>query len=90
VSASWLAGEVRAGRIRWVLSSGRGAAGGPTLPGDTRTGSRSALSAVAKVCRAVALPASSAEGASRSVFGSGAAASTLYDCQGRAKQLSGT
>lgn len=82
VSASWFAQEVRAGKIRWVLADQGGAQGGrPRLPGDTRAGSRAAMAAVARVCRAVTLPASSGAGAS------GSAASTLYDCRGRAQQL---
>jgi 4-amino-4-deoxy-L-arabinose transferase-like glycosyltransferase len=81
VSSSWLAQEVAAGRIRWVLASqGRTGAGG--LPGDTRTGSRTAMAAVAKACRGVTLASSST--ATRT---GGAAATTLYDCQGRAAAL---
>jgi 4-amino-4-deoxy-L-arabinose transferase-like glycosyltransferase len=70
VSISWLAGEVAAGKIRWVLAaqSGTGAGG---LPGDTRKGSSVAIAAAAKVCRKVTV-----------------STSTLYDCQGRAAQLS--
>ena len=37
VSVSWLAQEVRSGRIRWVLAEQGGARAGPRLPGDTRT-----------------------------------------------------
>jgi 4-amino-4-deoxy-L-arabinose transferase-like glycosyltransferase len=78
VSTSWLAQEVGAGRIRWVLVN-QGRTGG-TLPGDTRTGSKTAMAAVAKACQPVTLPASS------TATGTGAA-STLYDCQGRAAAL---
>jgi 4-amino-4-deoxy-L-arabinose transferase-like glycosyltransferase len=78
VSTSWLAQEVGAGRIRWVLVN-QGRTGG-ALPGDTRTGSKTAMAAVAKACRLVTLPASS------TATGTGAA-STLYDCQGRAAAL---
>lgn len=68
VTAAWIASEVSAGRLRWELADGgqqRGA------PGDTRTGSQAALSAVAKACRAVAIST-----------GSGTTA-TMYDCSGR-------
>jgi 4-amino-4-deoxy-L-arabinose transferase-like glycosyltransferase len=48
-NAAWLAQEVRAGHIRWVLtSSGRPSAGGP---GDRRVGSTRAMAAVARTCR---------------------------------------
>jgi len=95
VSVSWLAQEVRSGKIRWVLdeqSTGGAGAGGARggLPGDTRTGAKTAMAAVAKACVAVTLPASASStsgvaGGSRA----GAAASTLYDCQGRAQALVG-
>jgi 4-amino-4-deoxy-L-arabinose transferase-like glycosyltransferase len=93
VSVSWLAQEVRSGKIRWVLDeqstggAGAGAAGGG-LRGDTRTGAKTAMAAVAKECVAVTLPASGSS-ASGVAGGSrtGAAASTLYDCQGRAQAL---
>jgi 4-amino-4-deoxy-L-arabinose transferase-like glycosyltransferase len=75
VSASWLAQEVRAGKIRWVLdeesatgSGGAGALnraggfGGAGMPGDTRVGARKAMAAVAKACEAVTL--SSEDGSS--------------------------
>jgi 4-amino-4-deoxy-L-arabinose transferase-like glycosyltransferase len=73
VSVSWLAQEVSTGKIRWVLDeeSTGGAVGG--LPGDTRTGAKKAMAAVAQACVAVTLPSS------------GSAA--LYDCQGRAQAL---
>jgi 4-amino-4-deoxy-L-arabinose transferase-like glycosyltransferase len=84
VSVSWLAQEVSAGKIRWVLDSeagattssgaagARGGFGG--LPGDTRKGSKTAMSAVAEACKAVTLSRSSSGG-------------TLYDCQGKAAAL---
>jgi 4-amino-4-deoxy-L-arabinose transferase-like glycosyltransferase len=97
VSAAWLAQEVRSGRIRWVLASAAGAGGGPGLPGDTRTGSRTAMTAVAKACRLVTLPdsgsASASGSASSSASGSrsaAASAGSLYDCQGRAAALAGS
>jgi 4-amino-4-deoxy-L-arabinose transferase-like glycosyltransferase len=68
VSISWLADEVAAGKIRWVLG---GEESGGGLPGDTRKGSSVAIAAAAKVCRKVTV-----------------STSTLYDCQGRAAQLS--
>ncbi len=81
VSVSWLAQEVSAGKIRWVLGeasaqSGGGFGGG--LPGDSRTGSKTALSAVASACKKVTLSSTS-----------GSTSSALYDCQGRSAQLAG-
>jgi hypothetical protein len=72
VSASWLAQEVAVGKIRWVVAdqSGTGFGG---LPGDTRTGSKTAMAAVSEACRKVTL--------------SGSSAGTLYDCRGRAAAL---
>jgi 4-amino-4-deoxy-L-arabinose transferase-like glycosyltransferase len=56
VSVSWLAAEVKAGKISWLLvDGGGGGSGGPTLPGDTRTGSQSALGAAEKVSTKVTL-----------------------------------
>ncbi len=77
VSVAWLAQEVRAGKIRWVV--GEQVAGGGfsgRLPGDTRTGSKAAMSAVARVCTKVTLSSSGST-----------PAGTLYDCQGRAPAL---
>ncbi len=91
VSVSWLAQEVRSGKIRWVLDEPQsGGSGGGRLPGDTRMGSRTAMAAVAKACEAVTLPSSGSgtaggSGASSTAGGS----STLYDCQGRAQALAG-
>jgi 4-amino-4-deoxy-L-arabinose transferase-like glycosyltransferase len=85
VSISWLAAEVSSGHIRWVLA-GQSGAGAGRLPGDTRKGSSIAIAAAEKVCRKVTLT-TSGTGASGETGGSGAA-STLYDCQGRAAQLS--
>jgi 4-amino-4-deoxy-L-arabinose transferase-like glycosyltransferase len=72
VSVSWLATEVRTGHLRWVLDQQSFGA-----PGDTRNGSSAAISAVARVCRAVSLPGSS----------TGASSQTMYDCAGRAAAL---
>lgn len=81
VSVSWLAEEVRTGKLRWVLDE-QGATGTARgVPGDTRTGAKTAMKAVAKACVAVTLP-SSGSGSSTS-----SAAATLYDCQGRASAL---
>jgi 4-amino-4-deoxy-L-arabinose transferase-like glycosyltransferase len=100
VSVTWLAAEVRAGSIRWVLAEQAGAQTGGArggLPGDTRAGSQAAMSAVSKACRKVALTTSSAStavGASGASGASGAGgrsgASSLYDCQGRAGSLAST
>jgi 4-amino-4-deoxy-L-arabinose transferase-like glycosyltransferase len=87
VSVSWLAQEVSAGKIRWVLGSAPGQAGGPTLPGDNRTGAKMAVAAVAQACTPVTLSSSSA---SSTTAGSASGGETLYDCQGRAAQLLGT
>jgi hypothetical protein len=66
VSLSWLAHEVLAGKLRWVIVDSSQSGG---LPGDTRTGSASALDVVAKTCRKVTL--STSDGTV-----------TMYDCQG--------
>ncbi|MGO8905231.1 MAG: ArnT family glycosyltransferase [Solirubrobacteraceae bacterium] len=89
VSLSWLSQEVRAGKIRWVLSEQGGSqGGGPRLPGDTRTGSKTAMAAVAKVCRAVSLTDTSGTSGSAGTTGSGSEGG-LYDCQGRSSALLG-
>ncbi len=94
VSVSWLAQEVREGKIRWVLGEQGGLGRGPSVPGDTRTGSQAAIAAAAKACRAVALPASTSAttagaGTVTGASGAGGASSqgTLYDCEGRAATL---
>jgi 4-amino-4-deoxy-L-arabinose transferase-like glycosyltransferase len=96
VSVTWLADEVRAGSIRWVLAEQTGAQagrGGGVLPGDTRAGSKAAIAAVAKTCRRVTLTTrsgSTAAGSSsngRSLASAGSAASSLYDCRGLADAL---
>ncbi len=81
VSVSWLAQEVSAGKIRWVVGEASGQTSGSfggRLPGDTRAGSKAALIAVAKVCEKVTLSGSATS-----------TTSTLYDCQGRSAQLAG-
>jgi hypothetical protein len=55
VSATWIAAEVKAGRLRWVIGD---ATGSPPLPGDTRSGSQAAITVVQRACRAVSLPSS--------------------------------
>ncbi|HYM53955.1 MAG TPA: glycosyltransferase family 39 protein, partial [Solirubrobacteraceae bacterium] len=77
VSVSWLAQEVRSGRISWVLADQGGGGFSGRLPGDTRTGSRAAMTAVARACRRVTLPAGTTT------------AGSLYDCRGRAQALAG-
>jgi 4-amino-4-deoxy-L-arabinose transferase-like glycosyltransferase len=87
VSVSWLAEEVRLGKVRWVLDEqgGGGFGGGAGAPGETRVGSKPAMAAVAKECRAVTLSSSG----SQALGGSATAGSagTLYDCEGRASAL---
>jgi 4-amino-4-deoxy-L-arabinose transferase-like glycosyltransferase len=86
-SISWLAEEVRDGKIRWVLdeSSGGAAAGfgGPGGARETRVGSKPAMAAVAKACEKVTLPT----GGSSATSTTAAVAGTLYDCAGRAAAL---
>jgi hypothetical protein len=62
-----------------------GASGGARLAGDTRSGSRAAMSAVARACRAVEVPGgTSPAGYAAATEGS---AVTVYDCAGRAQSL---
>ena len=49
VTAAWLADSVRAGKVRWVLTSGDGRGG----ISDGRTGSRSVMAAVQSACNPV-------------------------------------
>jgi 4-amino-4-deoxy-L-arabinose transferase-like glycosyltransferase len=85
VSVAWLAGEVSRGQIRWVLTEGTGSSG-PRLPGDTRAGSRKAMTAVTKVCTKVTLSSSATSGAGQAAGGQGGE-SALYDCRGHAAAL---
>ncbi|MBV9607561.1 MAG: glycosyltransferase family 39 protein [Solirubrobacterales bacterium] len=71
VTATWLAQEVAAGRLRWVIVDGTQTGG---LPGDTRTGSQAAMNIVASTCRRVTLSTSGST-------------VTMYDCQGRAAAI---
>jgi 4-amino-4-deoxy-L-arabinose transferase-like glycosyltransferase len=73
VSVSWLAQEVRTGKIRWVLDEGSSGGFGGGRGGDTRVGAKKAMAAVARVCVAATLSSSSS--------------ATLYDCGGRAQAL---
>ena len=72
MTASWIAMEVREGRLRWVIDDGTSQGGG--LPGDTRTGSQAAINVVAKTCRAVTLSSSGTTG-------------QMYDCLGRSAAI---
>jgi 4-amino-4-deoxy-L-arabinose transferase-like glycosyltransferase len=91
VSVSWLAQEVRSGKIRWVLddeaSGSRSAAGvGRVVGRDGRAGSKAAISAAAKACLRVTLPAES--GGSGLAGGQSSGSGTvLYDCSGRSAAL---
>jgi 4-amino-4-deoxy-L-arabinose transferase-like glycosyltransferase len=78
VSASWLAQEVRSGKIRWVLVEQEGRSLGARAPGDSRTGARTAMAAAAKACTKTT-----------AATGSGSGTGTLYDCKGRAAELAG-
>ena len=70
VSATWIAQQVESGHLRWIVteSSGGGA------PGDTRTGSKAALSIVAQACSAVSVTANGTK-------------VKLYDCLGRGSAI---
>jgi 4-amino-4-deoxy-L-arabinose transferase-like glycosyltransferase len=86
VSVSWVAQEVRAGRIRWLLGE-EATQAGPRLPDDTRAGSRAAIAAAARTCRAHTLPATTATASGTLAAATSGATITLYDCQGRAGAL---
>ena len=85
VSVTWLAGEVSRGQVRWVLVEGSGSSA-PRLPGDTRQGSRKAMTAVTKVCTKVTLSPSASAGEGQAAAGQ-SGESTLYDCKGQAAAL---
>ena len=76
VSAAWLAGEIRTGKIRWVLDDSSGGAGGfgggfgGGISGG-RVGSRDAMKWVTEACR----KATTVDGA------------VLYDCSGRGTRI---
>jgi 4-amino-4-deoxy-L-arabinose transferase-like glycosyltransferase len=78
VSVQWLEERIESGQIRWILSGGEmaGSAGmggpgamGGGLPGDSRSGSESAIETVIRTCT----PVESSELET--------SAGTLYDCQ---------
>ncbi len=72
VTASWIAMEVKDGRLRWVLTdSGQGGFAGPR---DSRQGSAAALDVIAKACKAA-------------TFSSSGSKVTMYDCQGKAAAI---
>ena len=83
VTATWIAAEVRAGRLRWILTDSTQS---PRLPGDTRQGSAAAFAAVQRACRAVSIPTSSTRVAT-TAGSAGTTRVTLYDCLGRADAL---
>jgi hypothetical protein len=91
VSVSWLAQEVRSGKIRWVLDNeasgfGTSAGVGRGVGRDGRAGSKAAISAAAKACLRVTLPAES--GGSGLAGGQSSGSGTvLYDCSGRSAAL---
>jgi 4-amino-4-deoxy-L-arabinose transferase-like glycosyltransferase len=85
VSVAWLAGEVSRGQIRWVLAEGTGSSG-PRLPGDTRQGSRRAMTAVTQACTKVTLSSSATGGEAQATGGQGGEGA-LYDCRGHAAAL---
>jgi 4-amino-4-deoxy-L-arabinose transferase-like glycosyltransferase len=93
ITVSWLANEVRAGHIRWVLSEGSEQTG-PRLPGDNRVGARVAMAVVRESCARVQAGLSSESGGGESSAGSAgagageASSDALYDCAGRAAALS--
>ncbi len=78
VTANWLSQEVAAGKIRWVLDGETQGGFGPGLRGDTRTGSRTVMAAVAAACKRVTLTSSGKRSSAQG---------TLYDCAGRASAL---
>jgi 4-amino-4-deoxy-L-arabinose transferase-like glycosyltransferase len=71
VSAAWIAMEVSAGHLRWVIVDG---SQDFRATGDTRTGSQSAMDVVAKTCRKV-------------TFRADGTTYTMYDCLGRASAI---
>ncbi len=71
VSPAWVAMEVRAGHLRWVIADG---SQDFRATEDTRTGSQTALDVVAKTCRKV-------------TFRADGTTYTMYDCLGRASAI---
>ncbi|HST32248.1 MAG TPA: glycosyltransferase family 39 protein [Solirubrobacteraceae bacterium] len=100
VSTAWLAQRVRSGAIRWVLGEQSATQSFRGLPGDTRAGSKAAITAVEKACKRVTLSTGAGNasagtaGAATTTSGgtgstAGSASTSLYDCQGRADALAG-
>jgi 4-amino-4-deoxy-L-arabinose transferase-like glycosyltransferase len=89
VSASWIASEVKAGRLRWVLPDGTGAGNGAggRLPGDTRSGSQAAIAVVEQTCRAVSISTGSSAAAATGSSSASSTNTTMYDCQGRSAAI---
>jgi 4-amino-4-deoxy-L-arabinose transferase-like glycosyltransferase len=85
VSVTWLADEVSRGQIRWVLAEGSSSSG-PRLPGDTRQGSRKAMTAVTQACTKVTLASGTTAGEGQAAGGQ-IGESALYDCKGQAAAL---
>ena len=71
VTASWIAQEVSSGHLRWIMASSFGGGG---APGDTRTGSATALSIVEQVGTPVTFEANGTK-------------VTIYDLQGKAAAI---
>jgi 4-amino-4-deoxy-L-arabinose transferase-like glycosyltransferase len=71
VTVSWLASEVAHGKLRWLLAEGSQSM---RLPGDTRTGSTSAITIAESVGRKV-------------TFTSGGTTVTMYDLRGKAAAI---
>jgi len=90
VSVSWLAEEVREGRISWVLGEGSASTGGGFgargAPGDSRQGSRKAIAAAEKVCTRVSV-GSGSQGEDEGTALGGGGSTVLYDCRGRSAAL---
>jgi len=72
VSAAWIAQEVKEGRLTYLLGSGTQTGGG--LPGDTRTGSASAITTAESV-------------ATKVTFTYDGQKVTMYDLQGKAAAI---
>jgi 4-amino-4-deoxy-L-arabinose transferase-like glycosyltransferase len=97
VSTAWLAQRVRSGAIRWVLGEQSATQSFGGLPGDTRAGSKAAMTVVQKACKKVTLStgtgtasaatAGAAATSSGAATTAGSASTSLYDCQGRAGAL---
>jgi hypothetical protein len=72
VTASWLAMEIRSGRLRWLLVDSTQQL---RLPGDTRAGSQNAVSIAEQVARKVTFTTANATTV------------TMYDLRGRASAI---